>query len=105
MSEGRVPKIVGQAQGLRQILIEAEGARHRPADLRDFEAVGEADSIMIAVGRNKDLGLVTKAAEGHRMDQAVAVPLEDVARTARAGIAFWMEPAARRFGTSGDAGR
>ena len=50
---------------------------------------------MIAVGRDEHLRLVAKAAEGDRMNDPVAVALEDVARTARAGVDFRMGPAAR----------
>ena len=50
---------------------------------------------MVAVGRDEHLGLVAQAAEGDRMDDAVAVALEDVARAARRAVDFPMEPAAR----------
>ena len=72
--------IVGEAQRLGEILVEAERARHRPADLGDLEAVGEPDPEMIAVGRDEDLGLVAQAAERDRMDDPVAIALEGVAR-------------------------
>ena len=62
MAEGRVADIVGEAERLGQILVEAERAGDGPADLRDFEAVGEPDPEMIAVGRDEDLGLVPAGA-------------------------------------------
>ena len=77
-------EVVGEAQGLGQILVEPERPGDRPADLRDFEAVGEPDPEMVAVGRDEHLGLVAQAAEGDRMDDPVAVALVDVARAARA---------------------
>ena len=95
MAERRMAKVVGEAQRLGQILVEAERPGDGAADLRDFEAVGQADAEMIAVGRDEHLGLVAQAAEGDRMDDPVAVALEDVARAARAVICFVMEPAAR----------
>jgi hypothetical protein len=49
---------------------------------------------MISVRRNEDLRLVTKAAEGDAVDDAVAVALENVARAARAGALFGMKAAA-----------
>ena len=95
MAERRMAEVVGEAQRLGQILVEAERAGHGPADLRDFEAVGQADPEMVAVGRDEHLGLVAQAAEGDRMDDPVAVALEDVARAARAGVGFGMKAAAR----------
>jgi hypothetical protein len=102
MAEGRVADVVGEAQRLGQILVEAERARQRAADLRDFEAVGEADPEMVAVGRDEDLGLVAQAAERDRVDDPVAVALEGVARAAAlaAGMLGVEPPArARRVGS------
>ena len=84
MAERRMAEVVGKAQRLGQVLVEAERPGDGPADLRDFEAVGQPDPEMVAVGRDEHLRLVAQAAEGDRMDDAVAVALEDVAR-ARAG--------------------
>ena len=84
MAERRMAEVVGQAQRLGQILVEAQRAGHRPADLRDLDRMGQADPEMVAVGRDEHLRLVAQAAEGDRMDDPVAVALEDVAR-ARAG--------------------
>jgi hypothetical protein len=83
MAERRMAEVVGEAQRLGQILVEAERAGDRPADLRDFEAVGQPDPEMVAVGRDEHLGLVAQAAERDRMDDPVAVALEGVARPAR----------------------
>jgi hypothetical protein len=82
MAEGRMADIVGEAERLGQILVEAERAGDGPADLRDLEAVGQADPIMIAVGRDEDLGLVPQPAERDGVDDPVAVALEGVARAA-----------------------
>jgi hypothetical protein len=83
MAERRVADIVGQAQGLGQILVEPERAGDHPADLRHLQAVGQADAVMIAVGRDEDLGLVTQPAERDRMDDPVAVTLISAARPPR----------------------
>ena len=96
MAERRVAEIVGQAQCFGQILVEAERPGHRPPDLRDFQAVGQADSKMVAVGGDEHLGLVAEAAEGDRVDDAVAVALENVARAARARVlSGWSRPRER----------
>ena len=80
MAERRMADIVGEAKRLGQILVEPERAGDGAADLGDFEAVGEPDPEMIAVGSDEDLGLVAKPPERDRMDDPVAVALEGVAR-------------------------
>jgi len=82
MTERRMAEVVGKAQRLGQILVEAKRAGDRSADLRDFDAVGQPDPEMIAVRSDEYLRLVAKTAERHRMDDAVAVALKDVAWTA-----------------------
>ena len=95
MAEGRVAKVVRKAQSFGEVLVEPERPGDRAADLRDFDAVGQAHTKMVAVGRDEHLGLVPQSPESDRMDDPVAVALEDVARAARAGVAFGMQAAAR----------
>jgi hypothetical protein len=57
--------------------------------------MGQPDSEMITVGRHEYLCLVAQAAEGDRMDDPVAVALEQVARPARRPILLGEGPAAR----------
>jgi hypothetical protein len=104
MAERRVADVVGEAQGLGQVLVEAEGASDGAADLSDFEAVGEADSEMIAVGGDEDLGLVAEAPERDRVDDPVAVALEGVARAAPAPFGLAVQPPPRPGGIAGVAG-
>ena len=101
MAERRMAQVVGEAQRFGQILVEAQCAGDCPADLGDFDAVGQANPEMVAVGRDEHLGLVAQAAEGDRMDDAVAVALENVARAARGAIDLGMGPAARFAGLRG----
>ena len=63
MAKGWVTKIVREAQSLGQILVQAQRSSHGPPDLRHFKAVGQAHSIMVAVGRDEHLGLVAQAPE------------------------------------------
>src|SRR5688572_25114221 len=95
MAEGRMAEVVGEAKSLGQIFVEAERAGHAAADLCDLDRMGQADPEMVAVGSDEHLGLVAKAAEGDRMDDAVAVALEDVAWSPRTTVGFRMGPAAR----------
>src|SRR3546814_4510321 len=101
MAERRMADIVRQAKGFGQILVEPERARDAAADLRNLDTVGQADAIMIAVGRDEHLRLVTEAAKGDRMDDAVAVALEIVARAAHDAAGFWMAAAAAVFRAAG----
>src|SRR5690348_7973315 len=49
MAERRMAEVVGEAQGLGQILVEAKRSRDGPTDLGDLDAVREPDPEMIAV--------------------------------------------------------
>jgi hypothetical protein len=104
MAEGRMADIMGKAERFGQILVEAKRARQGTADLGDFQAVGQPDPEMIAVGSDEYLRLVTKAPERDRVDDSVAVALERVARSPAAASPFGMEPAARarRIGSVSD---
>jgi hypothetical protein len=94
MAERRVAKIVSQAQSLSEVLVKAERPGERATDLSDFQAVRQADPEMIAVGSDENLRLVAQAPERDRVDDPVAVALEDVAWTARAGVRLRVEAAA-----------
>ena len=95
MPERWVTEIVGKAQRLGQVLVEAERPGHGPADLRHFDRMGQPYPEMVAVGCNEHLRLVPQAAEGDGVDDAVAVALEQVARTAGRPILLGEGPAAR----------
>src|SRR3546814_11070176 len=80
MAKGWMADIVRETQRLGQILVEPERAGDAAADLRDLDAVGQANAVMIAVGRDEHLRLVAQAAKGERMDDAVAGALKGGAR-------------------------
>jgi hypothetical protein len=82
MAERRMAEVVGQRQGLRQVLVEAERAGDRAGDLGHLEAVGQPRAVVIALMIDEHLGLVLEAAEGGGMDDPVAVALEGRARRA-----------------------
>jgi len=54
----------------------------------------QANPEMVAVGGDEYLRLMAQAAEGDRVNDPVAVALEDVAGTARPVVAFVVKPAA-----------
>jgi hypothetical protein len=66
-------EIVGKRERLGEILVEAQRAGKRPGNLRHFEAVGEARTIVISFMINEDLGLVVEPPEGRGMEDTVAV--------------------------------
>ena len=98
MAEGRMADIVRQTQRFGQILVEPQGPGDDPADLRHFEAVRQANPVVIAVRRDEHLRLVAQPAEGDRMDDAVPIPLEGTARSAPGSIRLFgkLAPAAGR---------
>src|SRR5690606_35736352 len=83
MAERRVADVVREAQRFGEVLVEAQRARYHAADLGHLETVGQADAEMVAVGRDEHLRLAGEAAEGDRMDDAVAVSLKGAARAPR----------------------
>ena len=59
---------------------------------------------MVAIRRNEHLSLVPQPPKGDRMDQAVAIALENVARPARSIIVFGIKTAARTCRIGGELG-
>ena len=101
--ERRVAEVVGERQRLGEILVEAERARNRARDLGDFEGVGEACAVVVALVEHEHLGLVGEAPECRRVDDAVAVAPIGAARAAlRLGMAA--AAAQTRVGREGRAG-
>src|SRR3546814_1310392 len=87
------------------LLVEPERAGDAAADLRDLDAVGQANAVMIAVGRDEHLRLVAQAAKGDRMDDAVAVALKGVARPPDDAAGFIVIPPARPRRVTGARGK
>jgi hypothetical protein len=75
-------EIVPEGDGFGQVLVEGQGAGHRPGDLRDLEGVSQSGPVMIALGREKHLGLIFQAAKRLAMENAVPVVLKDGSHTA-----------------------
>ena len=76
MPERRMAEIVAERDRFGQVVVEPEGAGERARDLRHLDGVGEAGAEVVALVIDEHLGLVGEAAEGGRMDDAVAVALE-----------------------------
>lgn len=76
MAERRMAEIVRERNRFDEILVQAQVARHRTRDLRDFQAVRETGAEQVAFVIDEHLGLVFEPAERGRMNDAVAVALE-----------------------------
>ena len=97
VAERRVAEIMGEADRLDEVLVQAQRARDRAGDLRDFERVREPRPVEIAFVVDEHLGLVDEAAERRGVNDAVAIALELRAqRRRRLGMA-----AAARVGRRG----
>ena len=69
-------EVVREADGFGQCLVDREGPRNCAADLRDLQRVRDARAVEIALVVHEDLCLVEQAAEGVRVDDAIAIALE-----------------------------
>jgi len=76
MSEGGMTEVVSEANCLRKVLIEVEGAGYGAGYLRDLQGMGKPGHIMVTQWGNEDLSLVLESAESLGVDNTVAVSLE-----------------------------
>jgi hypothetical protein len=85
MAEWRMAEVVRERERFGEVFIEAERASDDPGDLGNLQAMSQSDPVVIAIGRDENLGLVTQTAKGNRMNDAVAVALIGTARAAGDG--------------------
>src|SRR5919108_3576646 len=76
VAERRMAQVVPQADGLREVLVQAERARDVASDPAGLERVRKASAVVIAFGSDEDLRLVLQAPERLRVHDPVAVALE-----------------------------
>src|SRR5215210_4089329 len=76
VAEGRMAEVVAEPDRLGEVLVQPERSRHAARDPAGLERVGEARAVVVALGRDEDLGLVLQAPEGLRVDNPVAIALE-----------------------------
>jgi len=69
-------QVVGQADRLREALVESEHLGDGPADLGDLDAVRQPGAIVVIESGGEDLGLAFEPPERRAVDDPVAVPLE-----------------------------
>src|ERR1700751_3884388 len=95
--EGWMPEVVHQGQSLNQVDIHVQSCGQRARDLRDFQSVCQAVTEMIGVPPREDLRLCFQAAEGARMNDAVAVALKIIPVGM---LSLGKTPTARLFNTN-----
>ena len=83
MAEGGMAQVMRERDRLDQVLVQAQAARDAARQLRHLERMGQPGAEQVALVVQEDLGLVDQAPERARMDDAVAVALEIVARRRR----------------------
>ena len=93
VTEGAVTQIVGQRDGLPQILVQFQRAAHIARNLRHLHGMGQARAQAVVFIADKDLCLAEQLAEGPAVDDAVPIPLVRRAFTA-IGHGFGMGAAA-----------
>lgn len=74
--ERRVPEVVRERDGLREVLVQPEAPGDRPRDARHLDRVGETVPQMVAGRAQEDLRLVFEPPERLAVQDAVAVALE-----------------------------
>lgn len=76
VAEGGVAKVVGEADGLGQVLIEPQRPGDGAGDLGDFQRVGQAGAVEVALRREENLRFLLEPSERLAVEHPVAVPLE-----------------------------
>ena len=76
VAEGGVAKVVGEADGLGQVLIEPQRPGDGAGDLGDFQRVGQAGAVEVALRREEDLRFLLEPPERLAVEHPVTVPLE-----------------------------
>ena len=76
VAEWRMADVMHKGEGLSEIDVEAERLGDLARDLCDLNGVREAAAKVIGGAAGEDLRLAGEAAEGARLDDAVAVALE-----------------------------
>ncbi len=76
VAEGRVPQVVRQGNGFRQVFIQLQGFADRPGDLGHLQGMGQAGPVIIPLMVDEHLSLVFQTPESGGVDHPVAVALK-----------------------------
>ncbi len=75
VAKRRMAEIMGERDGLRQVLVQLQRAGDVPGNRRDLNRMRQARAQVIARAVQENLGLVFEPAEGARVDDTVTIPL------------------------------
>ena len=98
MAERGMAQVVGQGDGLDQVLVQPQATGDGAAELGDLQRMRQPGAEQVALMVDKDLGLVDQAAERGAVDHPIAVALEVVTQAHRR---LGMEAATRPSGVAG----
>ena len=84
VAEGSVAQVVAERDSLGQVFVQPQRPRRRPGDAGHLQGVRQPGAVVVALGRDEDLGLVLEPPERLAVDDAVAVAL--VGGAERAGL-------------------
>ena len=76
VAERRMPEIVPQRRGLREILVQSKPPGDRAGNAIHLQGVGHTGAIMVALRAQKDLRLVLEPPKSLAVDDAIHIPLE-----------------------------
>jgi len=76
VAEGRVPDVMGEGDGLDQVLVRPQGSGEGLGDLGNGDGVGQPGAVEVAGVVQEDLGAVLEPPEGLAMDDTADVTLE-----------------------------
>ncbi len=76
MAERRVAQVVTERDGFRQVFVEVERAGDGAGNLGHFQRVRQSSDVVVAYGRDEDVGLVLQPSKRLGVDDPVAVALE-----------------------------
>ena len=75
MTEGRMPEVMRQRDGLGQVFVESQRAGDRTCNLGHLDRMSQTCTKEVSLMIDEDLGFVLETAERRAMDDAVAVAL------------------------------
>ena len=71
-----VTQVMGQTDGLGQVLVQGQGAGHGTTDLGHFNGMGQTGAVIVIQTGGKDLGLALQTPERRAVNHPIPIPLE-----------------------------
>ena len=76
VAEGSMSEIMPKCNGFSEIFIQLQGAAHGTGQAADFQCVGEAGAIVVALRLEKNLGLMFQPPKGLAMGDPIHIALK-----------------------------